>query len=270
MALIYCPECGHEISNAAVACPSCGRPISAKPVIERRIVPEAHDEGVPKYVIIPLVVIACLVLAGLLVLFYRTSADPDANLKVGVNTQRPDSAPISVPSGPTTTAPVVNDSQVSAVPGSQVGVEIPPTKGSVTIDAKIADRNGPQPVKKEKFYLLDRDLETILNDADLEPIAGQTLLNSLGLSVAYPDRYGSFNSRALAAIKPHIKYAGITDANGKATLGGIEPNSYYLFGVARSGSGFAIWSAPVSVIAGDNTLNLAPVTLTEINVSSGE
>lgn len=273
MALIYCPECGHEISNNAVACPNCGRPISANtPVIERRVVAETRDEGVPKYVIIPLVVIGGLVLLGLFVLFYRTADNSNSNLRVGVNTQRPDSAPISSPvSGSTsTTAPAVNDSQVSSVPGSQIGVEMPPTKGSVTIDAKIADKNGPRPVKNERFYLLDRDLETILNDANIDPIQGQTLLNSFGLSVVYPDRYGDFSRRALAAIKSHIKYAGTTDANGNAKLGGIEPNSYYLFGVARSGNGFAVWSAPVSVIAGDNTLNLAPVTITQIDLRSGE
>jgi TM2 domain-containing membrane protein YozV len=28
MALIKCPECGKEVSNAAVACPSCGHPIA--------------------------------------------------------------------------------------------------------------------------------------------------------------------------------------------------------------------------------------------------
>ena len=31
----------------------------------------------------------------------------------------------------------------------------------------------PQPVKNEKFYLLDKDLEMILSEAGLEPIEGQ-------------------------------------------------------------------------------------------------
>lgn len=29
MALIQCPECGHSVSNHAIACPNCGYPISA-------------------------------------------------------------------------------------------------------------------------------------------------------------------------------------------------------------------------------------------------
>ena len=123
----------------------------------------------------------------------------------------------------------------------------------------------PVPVKNEKFYLLDEDLESILSEAGLEPIEGQTLTNSLGLSVLYPDRFDDFNRDALAAIKPHVKYAGTTDASGKAELGGIEPKSYYLFAVTKSGRGFAIWSSPVTIIAGDNALNLTPQSVTEIN-----
>jgi DNA-directed RNA polymerase subunit RPC12/RpoP len=35
MALIKCPDCGTEVSDAAAACPKCARPISAKPVQTR-------------------------------------------------------------------------------------------------------------------------------------------------------------------------------------------------------------------------------------------
>lgn len=31
MALIECPDCGHEVSDQAVACPHCGRPIRSVP-----------------------------------------------------------------------------------------------------------------------------------------------------------------------------------------------------------------------------------------------
>jgi len=142
---------------------------------------------------------------------------------------------------------------------------------SVVIDAKISGKTGqPQPVKNEKFYLLDKDLESILSEAGLEPIEGQTLMNSLGLSVLYPDRFDEFNRNALRAIKGHIKYAGTTDTSGKAEMGGIEPNSYYLFAVTKSGRGFAIWSSPVSIIPGQNALNLTPQRLTEMEMAPGE
>ncbi|HEY3321313.1 MAG TPA: zinc-ribbon domain-containing protein [Planctomycetota bacterium] len=31
MALIKCPECGHDVSTNAAACPQCGSPISETP-----------------------------------------------------------------------------------------------------------------------------------------------------------------------------------------------------------------------------------------------
>ncbi|MCA1589157.1 MAG: hypothetical protein LC734_01960, partial [Acidobacteria bacterium] len=115
----------------------------------------------------------------------------------------------------------------------------------------------------------DKDLESILGDADLDPISGQTLLNSFGLAVMYPDRYGDFQRAALRAINEHIKYSGTTDGAGKAQLAGVEPKSYYLFGITKSGRGFAVWNSPVSINAGDNMLNLTPQRLTEIEMSPG-
>src|SRR5258708_36589296 len=54
MSLVYCPECGHEISPSAVTCPNCGHPIHTPPpsVVERRVVvaqPPTRDGGVPPW-----------------------------------------------------------------------------------------------------------------------------------------------------------------------------------------------------------------------------
>jgi hypothetical protein len=274
MSMIYCPECGHEISTAAVACPNCGRPLSAsRPVVERAAVvaPVERSDGVPNWIFIPLGIIGALLLIVFFVVMSRNSEDPDTNLNVNVSARR--SAPNAersgddIPSG-TVTAPTVDQTQTVNVPGAQTDVSVPPSKGSVIIDARIAGRTGtPQPVKNEKFYLLDKDLESILLDARLEPIDGQTLLNSFGLSVLYPDRFGEFNRNALRAIGEHIKYAGTTDTSGKAELGGIEPNNYFLFGVTKSGRGFAIWSSPVLINAGPNALNLTPQRVNEMEVA---
>jgi hypothetical protein len=284
MSLIYCPECGHEISTAAVACPNCGRPLSApQPVVERTPV-VAHVErksGVPNWIFIPLGVIGAILLIVFFVVMSRNSEDANTNLSVNVSARRQQT---SVPGsertvttdvpGSTVTVPPSTDAQSVTVPGSQTSVSssaAAPSKGSVVIDAKIASRTGaPQPVRNEKFYLLDKDLESILSEADLEPIEGNSLTNSLGLSVLFPDRYGDFNRNALRAIRSHIKYTGTTDGSGKAELGGIEPDSYYLFGITKSGRGFAIWSSPVSIIAGQNALNLTPQRITEMNTGSGD
>jgi hypothetical protein len=171
-------------------------------------------------------------------------------------------APSSVPSMPSTETPVS---------GSQVSLPAQPTKGTAVIQAKIITKNSTQqPVRGQRFYLLDKDVETILSDARVDPIEGNTLTASLGLAAAMPNQYSDFQRRAMQAIKNHVKYAGTTDSNGKAQVGGINPDSYYLFGVVRSGNGFAIWSSPVSINAGENVLDLAPQSITEIDRSSGE
>ena len=275
MSMIYCPECGHEISNAAVACPNCGRPLSAaRPVVERTAVvpPVERRDGVPNWIFIPLGVIGAALLIVFFVVMSRNSEDANSNLAVNVSTRRAaqDVDRTDTSSIPTTSVPsTTTETQTVTVPGAQTDVTAAaPSKGSVVIDAKVASRTGsPQPVRNEKFYLLDKDLESILSEAGLEPIEGQTLMNSLGLSVLYPDRFDNFNRDALRAIRSHIKYAGTTDSSGKAQLGGIEPDNYYLFAVTKSGRGFAIWSSPVSINAGENALNLTPQRVTEMEVA---
>lgn len=260
MSLIYCPECGHEISQAAIACPGCGRPINAvPPPVDTVVIARPRREGFPPWAIVPLAIAG----VGLLfLLFYAISRDDEtaeSNLNVNVSTRRassntmpdtdrPSAAyPTDVSSSGTgvSTVPLQPDVQTVTVPGTQTSVPAGAVKGRVVIDAKVTNRVGtPQPVRNARFYLLDKDLELILSDAELEPIEGQTLANSLGLSVMFPHRYGDFQRDALAAIKRHIKYSGTTDAGGKAQLANIEPNSYYLFGITRTGGGFALWSNP--------------------------
>jgi hypothetical protein len=221
----------------------------------------------------------------LFVLWSRSDNEDEANtrLRVNMNAQRStrDTASTepttvtSVPSAPssgTVTVPSTTmPSTETTVGGSQVSIPTQPTRGTAVIQAKVVTRNNSQqPVRGQRFYLLDKDVETILSEARIEPIEGNTLTGSLGLAAAMPDRYGDFQRRAMQAMKDHIKYAGTTDSNGKTQLGDIQPDSYYLFGVVRSGNGFAIWSSPVSIIAGQNILDLTPQRITEIDTGTGE
>jgi hypothetical protein len=152
---------------------------------------------------------------------------------------------------------------VQTVPGQ--GVSTTNTdRGTVVVDAKVSTRTGGiQPVKNEKFYLLDKDLEEILSDADIDDETGQGLRNAFGLSVLYPDRYGDVRSKALSAIGRHTKYTALTDASGKAQIKDIKPDTYYLFGITKTRTGFAIWSSQVSITPGQNVLNLSPASFTE-------
>ena len=284
MALIYCPECGHEISSTAVACPQCGRPTNfAPPAAARVIVDEPVErDGVPPWAIAAMVLTGVLVIFGLIWLATNRD-DANSNLSVNVNAQRrgtvnsrdvaydepsrtADLPPSSVD---TTTVPSSSypaDSSVTTVPGSPVAVApVVPDKGTVHISASIATREGEKrAVRNTKFYLLDEDIESILSDAELEPIAGQSLSVSLAMAMADQSTYGDFHRKAMNAIKEHIKYAGTTGTDGKAQLGSVKPDSYYLFGFTKAGNGFAMWNSTVSVIAGDNNINLAPQTLTEM------
>ena len=289
MSLINCPECGHEVSNEAVACPNCGRPLSAPtPTIHRKVVvaEKPVDEGFPKWVIVPVVILALVVIV-LLIAITRSNEENANTRTVNVNLEqrraanqresaRTDTAPnqVEVPSSSTTvnppisstTAPSYPSSSTSVPPASSGAATVPADKGTVVIDARVATRTGAvQAVSNEKFYLLDKDLESILSDADLEPIEGNTLSDSFGLAVMYPDRYGAFQRDALNAIKKHIKYSVTTGGDGKASMKDVKPDSYYLFGITKSRSGFAIWSSPVSIIGGENKLNLQPARLNEMS-----
>jgi hypothetical protein len=296
MSLIICPDCGHEVSAIATKCPNCGHPFTA-PVIERKVVvanTPTREEGLPNWAFVLFGLIGVVLLFAVFLFVTRNNQDDSGSSNINVNLatkKTPEivrektpsqtvnlppatgSQPVSVPSGsaPSGSAP----SSVTTVPASPNSPAIVPKemsdKGMVMIDAKVETSKGAvQNVKSEKFYLLDDSLDSILSRANLEPIEGQTLVNSFGLSVLYPSRYSDFNRDALNAIKSHIKYNVLTDSNGKAQIKEVKPDSYYLFGVTKSGNAFAVWDSPVTIQTGQNILNLSPQPLTEVANNSAE
>ena len=285
MSLITCPECAHEVSTAANACPNCGYTF-VKPVVQRNVVvaeapPERDD--FPKWIFIPLGILG-VVLLFILLAYMRNNNDEEAaqrNIAVNVAAQRAaantDSRttvpPNEIVVPPSSSGQVVVPPQSSApvtMPPSSTVTTVPPDtvasdKGTVKIEAKVATRSGSvQPVRAEKFYLLDKDLESILSSADIEDESGQGLTNAFGLSVVYPDRYGDTNRKAMNAINKHIVYRTMTDAAGKASMKDVKPDTYYLFGITKTRNGFAIWSQPVTIQPGENSLVMQPASLTEI------
>lgn len=280
MALIHCPECAKEVSNTAVACPNCGHPLAPANVERKTIVREAppvvEKEGFPNWIFIPLAVLGIVVIFLLIVLFQNKDETDRTNVNITTDRtadlpdttvrQEPPKTEVVVPSNPpsdvdlpsTTTGP---PSTTTTIPSDTTTAAV----GTVNLEAKTLDKEGKeQAVKAEKFYLLDKDLSSILNEAGISPLPGQTLVNSFGLSVIYPDKYNDLKKKALNEIEKHIKYDVLTDSSGKAKMSSVKPDSYYLFAIHKTGSGFAVWSSPITINAGENNLNLQPQRATEV------
>jgi DNA-directed RNA polymerase subunit RPC12/RpoP len=291
MSLIICPECAKEVSAAAVACPNCGHPFVRPTVQPRVIVNEFVEEesGFPKWAFIPLGLLG-VVLLFVLFAFLRKGDDEDQrNINVRIASQqpasnasretttavRPDSPPNQVVV-PSTSQPGQIVVPPSAPPPQQTTTTIVPStetvasdKGTVSLEAKVLSKSGsPQPVRGTRFYLLKKDVQSVLDDADIENDTGQSIVTALGLSVADPTRYGAINRQAMSAISKNAAYNATTDSSGKLQLKDVKPDSYYLFAVTKSGNGFAIWNSPVPITIqpGLNLLNLDPVNPTEVTV----
>jgi hypothetical protein len=291
MSLTICPECAKEVSAAAAACPNCGHPFVRPTVQPRVIVNEFVEEesGFPKWAFIPLGLLG-LVLLFVLFAFLRNGDDEDQrNINVRVASQppasgtsretttavRPDSQPNQVVV-PSTSQPgqIVVPSSAPPPPQQTTTTTIVPStetvvsdKGTVSLEAKVLSKNGsPQPVRGTRFYLLKKDVQSILDNADIENDTGQSIVTALGLSVADPARYGSFNRQAMSAISKNAAYNATTDSSGKLQLKDVKPDSYYLFAVTKSGNGFALWSSSVTIQPGQNSLILEPVSPTEVTL----
>lgn len=283
MALKTCPDCNKEVSTLAEACPNCGHPFKIQPkTTETVVTPTAErDNAVPRWIVFPVIILVGVLVVVILLLFKNNGNADDQNLNVDISAQRQNdnqtvpnpgdsNEPIQTPadtSPPTDITIPQTDNQQTIPADSQTQViDDKPDKGKVEIEAKVADKNGKiTPVEKEKFYLLDKDLESILREAKLQSIENQNLINSFGLSVLNPGKYKEFNQKALDAINDHIKYDTLTGAGGKASLTDVEPKSYYLFAIHKVGNGFAIWNSTVNIKPGQNTLNIRPPRMTEVN-----
>ena len=162
----------------------------------------------------------------------------------------------------TTNLPPITTSEVASAPA------VAPTKGVVSVKATIVNQQGAQkPVRQEKFYLLDENLETILKRANIEPEDGD-LPTSMGVALIDPNKRAVLQ-KYLAAIKPHIIHSITTDQSGSASFKDVKPDDYYLFGITKDGNSYAIWNQNVVVNAGENSLaingNATPVTLDSVS-----
>src|SRR4051812_11506718 len=100
MSLLHCPECGHEISENAVACPNCGRPTG---VGERKVVvmENPRETTLPAWALIPVALVGLILLFVMYLVWDRNSED-NANIRVNTNLAR---QPVTQQNIPSSSAP---------------------------------------------------------------------------------------------------------------------------------------------------------------------
>lgn len=283
MALIICPECGNECSIEAVSCPSCGKPFA--PVAKRQITVISREKEFPKWIIVPITILGVILLFFVFFLVTRDNETANANIKVRVadtpiqrkteeTTGRNETHEVVTTSNPGSREVVVTNPNPVSPPITQTQVDQPlptpvPNKAVVKVSAKVFTKNGnTRPVAKEKFYLLDKDLDTILSEANINDEEGQGLKNAFALSIVNPGKYRETNQKALAAIKKHIVYSTVTDSQGNAEIKSVKPDNYYLFAISATANSYAIWDSQITIQIGENELMLEPQTLTEVSVDA--
>jgi hypothetical protein len=90
MPIVNCPECGHDVSDAAVACPNCGKPLGIRPVTPARpvVVNERDEGGIPPWAFVAMGVVAVLVLFFIFAMMGRDDDTANSNLRVSVDADR--------------------------------------------------------------------------------------------------------------------------------------------------------------------------------------
>lgn len=143
-------------------------------------------------------------------------------------------------------------------------------KSTINIEAGLVYRSGDVvPVSRTKFYLLSASAGEILNTAELKEMLlndakknspslvsgvqnpnAERLLVSLSFSTLYPT-YADAGFKAIAAAK---QFEVTSDFQGKATFADIPKGIYYLFAIAQTRKGSAIWDLEVN--ANEATVNV--------------
>ena len=281
MSLITCPDCGNQVSTDAVACPQCGRPMApaiVEPIPQREVIIQQtpRRQGFQPWMIAPIIILGAILVFILFAVMRNNDDESNRNVNVRLGSEREPvnsrpsnrvqtetrSSDVTVPS--TSTSLPSQSSEVTVPPSQSTSINTPTTetrtataenvpvgKSALTIEAKVRGTSGrDQAVQKETFYLLKKDLRTILEEADIEDEEGQGLVNAFGMSIVYPGRYPETRRKALAAISKYTVAKTLTDAQGKAKFADVKPDSYYLFGITKTPEGFSVWDQPITLSEG--------------------
>ena len=154
---------------------------------------------------------------------------------------------------------IAMDEVAAIILSEQVAVTTPepvaPSTGTLAIEAGIIYKaGGNQPVGRTEFRLLDSDLESLISAAGLRADRGIDLVSTWGIKRRYsPD---AILLQIEESIRKHTIQSVTTDFNGKAQFENIQPGKYFVYGLTETRRGFAIWSVPIEIKAGQNSLLL--------------
>lgn len=283
-----CPKCGYPLTaepDTVIITPT-PPPVERPPVIIREAIVE-EKSNFPAWALVPIALALVFVIFGFIWMMSRNdaNANDNANLRgvgntstnsriVRTNEQVSTTTTVNPPTSsgstvvvPPSTTSLPPSSYPNSVPssapptnlppaGSETVVSNPPTdKGNLMLTANVLTSKGTkQPVRAEKFYLLSKDLETILGEAGIEATEG-TYSSTLGAAIADPSRKEVLQ-KCLAAISPYIVSRTLSNSTGNASFKNVKPDNYYLFGVTKVGNSASVWNTSVTVNPGENTIAL--------------
>jgi len=175
-------------------------------------------------------------------------------------------APVATPKETKTVEVQKNEKTVAPAP---VAVPKVVARGDLSFQAAVvADSGNEKPIEGATFYLLDSDLNNILQSADLKPDKRLSLLRTFamanfGASMGIERSVKSF-ARAMDAVKTHIVATAISDTNGKGQFSSVAEGTYYLMNtsvISRTTGGLndrmpVVWNVRVQIHEGANSIRL--------------
>jgi hypothetical protein len=147
----------------------------------------------------------------------------------------------------------------------------------LSVEAALVFKSGDiKPVARTEFFLLDKNFETILQEAGfISSISASDLpqklkdslntmngINPLGTFSAVIKLsngivpYQIALAKVAVATKSHTVYTTTTDFQGKAQFKEIKAGEYYLFGYNKVGESVAVWNLKTEVKSGQNSITL--------------
>lgn len=281
-----CPNCGFPVNEpeTVIVAPPPERivvapPPSPPPIVRREV---RTERSFPNWLFVPIALGLVLLVFGLLWAMQSKEETANENINVRINeTARTNSrgsnrveTVTNLPSGsadstvvvppastnPITTTTTTTNSTTNLPSSGSETITIKPTpvvsdKGNLAVTASVVSRQGSKkPIRAEKLYLLKKDLNTILREANIDIEEGD-YSSTLGAALVDPSRKALLQE-CLAAIKPFIVASTITGADGKAEFKNVKPDNYYLFGLHREGNTASVWNTNLTLNPGVNTIEL--------------